>query len=246
MGSFWSALRFLTIVPLDSEEETQTNLGQSLAFFPLVGALIGLVAAGLNQLLLLIFPASVTNLLIIFILVILRGGLHLDGLMDTADGLFSQKERSKMLEVMRDSRAGAFGAIALVSSILIKWSTLNQLDPVLKWRALVLVPALGEWAIVYAAVRYTYAREGEGKGRVFTEQAHWGQFAVATLITLFLSVLLFSGGAFLLLAVFAVLAAALAAYIAGKLGGFTGDAYGALAESGEILGFLLILATFGH
>lgn len=244
MGSFWSALRFLTIVPLGSEKENQTNLGQSLTFFPLVGALIGLVAAGLNQLLLLIFPASVTNLLIVVALVILRGGLHLDGLMDTADGLFSQKERSKMLEVMRDSRVGAFGAIALVSSILIKWSTLNQLDPVLKWRALVLVPALGEWAIVYAAWHFPYAREGEGTGKIFANQVSWLQLTAASITALLLALILIEKSVLVLL-VFVPLLLILAGYIARKLGGFTGDAYGAVAELGEVLGFLLILAVVG-
>lgn len=245
MGLFWSALRFLTIVPLGSEKENQTNLGQSLTFFPLVGALIGLVAAGLNQLLLLIFPASVTNLLIVVVLVILRGGLHLDGLMDTADGLFSQKERSKMLEVMRDSRVGAFGAIALVSSMLIKWSTLNQLGPTLKWRALTLVPALGEWAIVYAVWRFPYAREGEGTGRIFANQASWLQLAAASITALLLALVLLIEKSVLVLLVFVPLLLILAGYIARKLGGFTGDAYGAVAELGEVLGFLLILAFVG-
>lgn len=241
MGSLLSAIKFLTLFPFGPDYDPR--LGKSLSFFPLVGALIGVAAAALNYLLLIVLPAAVTNLLLIALLIILRGGLHLDGLMDTADGLFSQKDRPGMLEVMRDSRVGTFGAIALVSTLLIKWSVLNQLVG-LKWRALILAPAMGEWAIVYSALRYPYARSGQGKGRIFAEQAGWLQFAVASLTALGLSAVVLERSLWLLL-LFVPFIIVTAAYLARRLGGFTGDAYGAIAEVGEIMGFLLILAVLG-
>lgn len=242
MNSLLSAVRFLTILPLGSANDTDLNLGKSLAFFPLVGAAVGLVSAGIGWILLLVFPSSVANILVVVALLALRGGLHQDGLMDTADGLFSQKDRLGALEVMRDSRVGTFGAIALVFSLLLKWSVLNQLGPALAWRALVLAPAIGEWSIVYSAQRYPYARADGGKGKIFAEQAALPQLAVASLTALGLAVLVLGSSVWPILVV-VPLTAGTAAYIARRLGGLTGDTYGAIGEAGEIMGFLLVLAA---
>jgi len=161
------------------------------------------------------------------------GGLHLDGLMDAADGLFSGKGREEALGIMRDSRVGAMGAATLVVVVALKLSLLAEALALGRFSAVVLAPAWGRWSIVYAARAYPYARAGEGMGKAFA-RAPSVQLIVATALVVALSGAAL-GMSSITYAASAAASVAATAWAARRIGGMTGDLYGAVSEVAEVL-----------
>ena len=115
MKGFLQAISFLTILPVGQSKTLEgKDLARSMAFFPLAGLVIGLLLALGHYLFSLFLPKAVVLWFVIGLLAFLTRGLHLDGLADTMDGLGSGGPKEKILEVMRDSRIGAFGVISLI------------------------------------------------------------------------------------------------------------------------------------
>ena len=127
MNQLLLALQFITRIPIRQDlNYDQPNIAASMTYYPLVGTLIGAILVVINQVGGSYFPPLVTNALLVIGLIVLTGGLHLDGLMDTCDGIFSGREKEKILEIMRDSRVGAFGVIGVVALFLLKFSLLVE------------------------------------------------------------------------------------------------------------------------
>ena len=159
------ALQFLTRIPVTIKNGVSNeDMGRSMALFPLVGLFLGTMAAAIHFLSSFVFAGSVCDLIAIVFLVAITGNMHGDGLMDTADGFFSGKPRESIPEIMHDSRVGAHGVMAGACLLLAKFVLLGQVSPSLKGAALVVVPALGRWAQVYAAAMYTYVDRRAGTG----------------------------------------------------------------------------------
>ncbi len=249
---FLAALRFLTIIPLSRRvETTPEETGRSLAYFPVVGAIIGLILAGLGWLFGLVLPDSVVNALLIVCLVVISCALHLDGFIDTCDGIAGHKSIEDRWRVMHDSRSGAFGIVGAVLLLLVKYVSLSSVPRDLLLPTLVLMPVVSRWAMVYAVFAYPYARP-EGLGRIFKQEAGRQRFALATVFTLVIGTGLAFGG-FLHLAVLLVwlsvwvLVVAMAAYFKRKFAGLTGDTYGAINEVSETFVLLLVcLMTYSR
>ncbi len=215
------------------------EVARSLGYFPLVGVIIGLILAGLYWLLRLVLPSSVVSGLLIVISVVLNGGLHLDGFVDTCDGIAGHKDAEARWQVMHDSRAGAFGIIGVFCLLLVKYVSLNSIPPNLMMATLVLMPVLSRWAMVYAIFAYPYARPS-GLGRVFKEEASWWKLTVATLIALAVVIPWFRWAGLVIMLGVWVIAAAMAAYLRRKFSGLTGDTYGAMNEVAEVSVLLLV------
>lgn len=201
---------------------------------------MGLWLSAAYWLLLRWWPTTVAAAMVLALQAGVTGGIHLDGFMDTADGLGSGKPREEALEIMRDSRTGAMGVISLMFLLLVKWSALSGLARPAAERALVLAPAFGRWAMVWAAAHYGYARSGSGLGRAFaglvgSRELAWS-FATSTLLALVLGR---EGGLLSFLAAGAV-GALVARSLAGRLGGMTGDTFGFLNEVVEAFYLLLV------
>jgi adenosylcobinamide-GDP ribazoletransferase len=216
----------------------ETDLGRSVAFFPVVGLVLGLVLAGLAALLGGALPSTVLAVLLIAALAGLTGGLHIDGLADTFDALGGGRgDRQRMLDLMRDSRIGAHGAAALVLGLLLK---VFALAAVLQRRDLTLVllfPAIGRWAVTPWIVLHPYAR-AEGLGRAFNGEARAREVAIATVIVA--AAVLLLGPRLIAPALGALAAAALfALWLRRRLGGLTGDVYGATIELAEATALVL-------
>jgi adenosylcobinamide-GDP ribazoletransferase len=239
---FLQALSFLTILPLGrglSPEEK--SLGRSMAFFPLVGLVIGLLLASGDYLLSFLFPKPIVLWLTIGLLAFLTGGLHLDGFADMMDGLGSRGSREKMLEVMRDSRIGAFGVIGLILLIGAKYLALAQIPGPSLPHSLVLTAVMGRNSMVLVCYRSPYARPGTGLARPFSENmgsremllsSAWA-LAVAFLFPGFRGLIAFLGvGLFSLLYRF---------YFMRRMGGVTGDILGASNELAEVLCLFLLI-----
>lgn len=237
--SFLAALRFLTIIPLPGRREASPEeLGRSIVYFPLVGVIIGLILVGLNWLLGLLLPSALINILLVVSLVAVSGALHLDGLVDTCDGLAGGKTVEERWRVMDDSRAGGFGIIGVCCLLLVKYVALNNVPARWLMPTLVLMPLLSRWAMVYALFAYPYAKPS-GLGKVFKQGASWLRFTIATVVTLVMAVILARLAGFVIMIAIWVIVLAVATYLKGKFGGLTGDTYGAINEVTEV--FVLIL-----
>jgi adenosylcobinamide-GDP ribazoletransferase len=230
------ALTFLTVFPwFRFSEVTPGDLARSLFWFPWVGAILGLVYWGAGAGLLNLFPAPAAAALLLVITVLLTRSLHLDGLADTVDGLGGGHTVEARLAIMKDSRLGAFGAVSLVLVLLLKFSFLLALFDQGGERALVLFPLISRWGQVLLAALAPYARPGGGLGQALTEGATPRLVVAATISALLLS-LLAGGLTGLLSLVLGGLAVwGLSRYFKRRLGGITGDVYGAVNEILETL-----------
>ena len=236
--SFPAAFQFLTSIPLPGRREVSPEqLGRATAYFPVVGLIIGLILAGLNWLLSLILPSAVVNALLIVVLVVITGALHLDGFVDTCDGIAGHKAVEDRWRVMHDSRAGAFGIVGVVLLLLVKYVSLNSIPEVFMMATLIFMPVVSRWAMVYAIFAYSYARPS-GLGTAFKQATRWPQFTAATIITFAVAVALFPffsiTGLLLIFGIW-IITALFSVYLKRKFAGLTGDTYGAINEIAEVI-----------
>ncbi len=243
-----AALRFLTIIPVPYRAEGSVEeIGRSISYFPIVGAIIGLILAGLNWLLGLLLPSAVVNGLLIVSLVVISGALHIDGFVDTCDGIAGHKTVEARWQVMHDSRAGAFGIVGAFLLLLVKYVSLSSVPETWLMATLVLMPVVSRWAMVYAVFVYPYARP-EGLGRVFKQGTSWQRFTIATIITLAVAIGLarlanityfYLAGSAIIVGIW-VIVVAMASYFKGKFSGLTGDTYGSINEVAEVCVLILV------
>ena len=237
IADFVRALQFLTRFQLVKEVDwSLAALGRSVRFFPCAGGVVGLVlggcAWGMVQIFGEVLPVHAMAALLILLEIVVTGGLHCDGFMDTMDGIFSGRSRERILEIMKDSRVGAYGAMSFALLMIVKYSF--YLDIPLQWlpMASLVMPIAGRWAVVAPLVHYPYARP-QGLGQGFGQYAGGLTVWVSLLLTLFLLAPLGVP------AVAAGLAASfvawvVASYAASILGGLTGDVYGAIIELSQL------------
>lgn len=211
-----------------------------MAYFSLVGLLLGACAAALYKLTSLVFAPPVCILFALVFLIMITGNLHGDGLMDTADGLFSGKPRERMLEIMKDSRVGSHGVTAGVIVLLTKFVLLGQMPVALQGTALMLAATLGRWSQVYGAAFYDYARPSGGTGS-FTAYVGFREIIFNSLTAVALAIFLLKLHGLILLAAALAGTALLDWYIAERIGGITGDTLGATSECIEVLTLVTML-----
>jgi adenosylcobinamide-GDP ribazoletransferase len=212
-----------------------------MAFFPLVGLVIGLLLASGYYLFSLLFAKPLVLWLTIGLLALLTGGLHLDGLADTVDGLGSGGAREKILEVMRDSRIGAFGVIGLILLIGAKYLALDQLpSPSLPY-SLILMAVTGRNAMVLVCYRSPYARSGKGLAKPFSENLGSREMVLSTASTLGITLLLMGIKGILVFSAVCLFSLGYRSFFLRKLGGVTGDILGAANELAEVLCLLLLI-----
>lgn len=238
---FLLALQFLTIIPIGTKKAVDKNrLSLCTVYFPIIGLVLGLILAGVNSLLALIpLEEFLTNVILLTLLIILTGGLHLDGLADTFDALSSRKNKSQMLEIMRDSSIGTMGVLSLICTILVKLSLLFPLGPEVKKASLISMCLLGRYALVFSMFIFSYARE-EGKAKVFMEGMNLKIFSLATVISLLCSIILLRLAGLIIFIMVVIFTFLMGRFIANKIGGMTGDTLGAINELTEVFVLLNI------
>lgn len=235
---FWTALQFLTIFPTPLRHKvTSEASGQSLPYFPLVGLILGATLLGLYYGLTFILPASVVNALLIIALVILTGAHHLDGFVDTCDGVIAGKSKKERLAIMSDSQVGTFGIVGVILLLLLKYVSLSSVRML---PALLLMPTLSRWAMVSIIFTFPYAKRS-GMGLAFKQGATWQRLAIATIIALIVSVVLLKLWGLVLMAFLWLISFGIASYFHSRLGGLTGDNYGAINELAEVLVLVLLI-----
>jgi adenosylcobinamide-GDP ribazoletransferase len=225
------ALALLTIVPIRRELHFSAR---TIIYFPLIGALLGLVLVLAFSLLRSILPAPVTAALLVACWALLTGGLHLDGLSDACDALFAATTRERRLEILRDVHLGSFGAAGLILILLLKFAALTQVNPL----AIFLAPVLARWAMVLAAC-FPLARK-EGMANIFSSGMNRRVVTIATIFTFIISV---PYGWFAVAAWFtaSLVVLVIARLAESRVGGMTGDIYGLVCECVEVS--VLIIGT---
>lgn len=246
MRSFPVAWQFLTILPWgkSSRPITPQILGRSMAFYPVIGLLLGLILWGAHSGLCFALPRTIADGLVILLLIILTGAMHLDGLADSLDGLAAGKTPEERLSIMKDHRVGTFGVVGLIMILGIKFLALHSLPDQAVGRSLLVALVLSRWSMVQLIYRAPYARREGGLGLAFKENVKSREIAIAATTSLALSLFLFRfWGGMLWLAV-GIFTLIVQSFFARKIGGITGDVLGAANETNEVLTLLLISGTW--
>src|SRR5690242_11813724 len=239
-----TAARYLTIVPLPGPPEPPPRaLGRAAGWFPVVGVVLGATLALVDQALVRVFPGLLTALLTVTMWKIFTGGLHLDGLADCLDGLGGRTPEHRRL-IMRDSRIGTFGAVGLILFLMLEIVALAGLAPDVRWRVLLVAPALGRATPPLLARLFAPARP-EGEGATFAAAVERTGALAAIVIAVAVALLVFWGVG--LAVVVAALGVALAAarFLTARFGGLTGDVLGAVVEIAELTGLLVVAGWAG-
>jgi len=238
---FWTAWRFLTVFPAPGGRGlSESGMGRSIAYFPLVGLILGAILVGLDQVLGLFLPPLLVSALLVVSLILLTGALHLDGLMDTCDGFAVRSSAVERLEVMADSRVGGFGVVGACCLILLKVISLITMPVGLRAVALLLMPALSRWSAAYAITAFPSAKK-EGLGQMFKARTSWLNIGMATVIAAALAATFLGYIGAALVVVVWVITFLLARILSLRLGGLTGDTYGAIIELSEVTNLILII-----
>jgi adenosylcobinamide-GDP ribazoletransferase len=239
VNSFLAALQFLTVFPWPRRPDRSADeVGPSAIFFPVIGFLLGLILVLVNFLLEPFASPGLASVALVTLLALLTGGLHLDGLGDTFDGLGAGGDRERMLGIMDDSHTGAFGLIAIVLLLFFKIHALESIDDE-RWHALLAAPVLGRWAMVLLGYRSQAAKPGLGSTLI--DRLETKHVIVTTFITLMLVAAILRGAGVALMISITVFTLASKNYFHRRLGGVTGDTFGAVGELSEA-SVLIILA----
>jgi adenosylcobinamide-GDP ribazoletransferase len=238
VSSFFAALQFLTVFPWPKRlERSAGEIGRSAIFFPVIGFLLGAILVLVNVWLAPHASPGLTSVALVAILALLTRSLHLDGLGDTFDGLGAGGDRERMLRVMDDSHTGAFGVIAIVLLLFFKIYAIEGIDSE-RWRALLAAPALGRWAMVLLGYRSKAAKAGLGSTLI--DHLSTKHVFLATFVTLLLVAAVLRGTGVVMMMWVAIFSLASRYYFQCRLGGVTGDIFGAVGELSETSVFVFL------
>lgn len=232
-----AAFQFFTRLPVPGSRSADPISGGSISrsakFFPLVGLVVGLGAAALHRVLSGHLSPALVAAIVLTYLVLITGGFHEDGLADAADGFGGGWTREKTLEIMRDSRIGSFGALALFLALLFRYVLLSNL-PAKSFPAYVIAAhVLCRWTTLPLSFFMAPARP-DGQGASVAQRVSLFSFALGTALALAICAFLLRRALWLPLAAAAGVTFLSALYYRGQIGGVTGDCFGATNQIAEI------------
>ncbi len=231
--SAWAAVQFLTRLPTPTLAWQQTTLSHALIFFPAVGLSLGAAAGGVSLLLRPHLPGGIVALLTVLFLILVTGGLHEDGLADCADAFGSHHGKERTLAILHDSRIGTYGALALILSIGSRILLLAALPSDRILPVLVAAVTLSRWSILPLSL-LPPANPGTGQGATIAGRTSPLVFLLGTAFAMAVV-----GGALRVEAIPMVLGAATivllsAGFYRRRIGGTTGDCFGATVQLVEL------------
>lgn len=234
IDDFLVATQFLTRLPVPRVRFDPDSLSRAAKFFPVVGLGMGLGASALQRIAVPHLSRPLVALLVLIFLVLVTGGLHEDGLADTADGFGGGWNREQVLTILRDSRIGSFGALALVLSVLARVLLLSSL-PVNRFTAFVVsAHVLCRWTTLPLSYFLAPARESDGQGARIARKISPASLLIGTLMS-FAIVFYFMRTEFWIPVLVALVITALSGlYYSRRIGGVTGDCFGATNQFTEI------------
>ncbi|KPU27725.1 cobalamin synthase [Caloranaerobacter sp. TR13] len=241
MKSFLLMITFLTRLPIKVRLQfTEKDFIKGIRYLPIVGLIIGILLWAVSQI--NYFTDRAVTVLFVWIFYIwITGGLHLDGLADSFDGIFSNRNKEKILDIMKDSRIGTFGVIGIIFIILLNIVLSYFVD----FKVLLIIPVLGRSCGVLSCAINTYARKDKGMGKAFVEYSNFKNAIFVILITIIITIMFFDytlAFSEILIFLYALL---LGMYFKKKIGGMTGDTIGAVIELSQTFSLLLFYLLRG-
>jgi len=239
---FRTALAFLTRLPVPAPPWSSGGLARAAVWFPVVGLVVGGVAAAVRVAAGLVLPSEPATVLALAAAILVTGAFHEDGLADAADGLGAHVDRARKLEIMRDSRVGTYGSLGVVLPLLLAYATLSGLDAEDFSRAAVCGHVLGRWSTLPQAFFLPPARD-VGSGALVRVSVPALLIGTAVTVAVLLGLGGLVGGATALgVAVIIGLASALG--LRRVLGGATGDTFGAVNKITEVATYAALVAVW--
>ena len=267
MMGFWSALAFLSRLPVPEEAHlAPIDQPRVAGWFGAAGLALGLLTALVAEAAMMLLGPWVGAGVAVAAGVLMTGALHEDALADVCDAFFAKRDREKMLDIMKDSRIGSFGAIGLICLLGLKYAGLagvggittsgHALYAVILTKhsiplsplsvnvipALLVMPVMGRWSQVFAAALSPYARSKSGTGSFIVEDTTARHMLCASLLPLCLLWFFYALMGFVIFAIIGIFALMWIWYIKKKIGGITGDTLGATNEMVELMFLLSLIA----
>ncbi len=245
ISGFITAVRTLSVLPVPGRDAE--NQASALPWFPVVGCLLGLIVYGVSVLGGLLpggpWPEGTAAVLVLAGIILTRG-LHLDGLSDWADGFWASRDRSRILEIMKDSAIGTFGTLALIIVLMIKWVSLSRL--ITSGQAVWIIAAyiVSRTIQVDLAVSFSYARPDGGTAAGFVDGGRYRHLAISLISAVILLAALCGPTAIAALIPAWLVGRALGMWSRKRIGGVTGDILGAAGELAETV-ILFVCASTG-
>lgn len=241
-SDFFAALQFLTRIPVSSLYEPD-SLARAVKFFPVVGLVIGACAALLNVLLAPHLPRLVSALLIVAFLALITGCLHEDGLADAADAFGGGWTREQILTILKDSRIGSYGCAALTLSLIARVTLLAALPSNQVARYLIASQVLSRWTTLplsafLPAARTLAASDNAGQGARIAQRTSLGVVIFGSVFSFAVAAVALRMNAFAAVAGPILLTLVSGAYYKSRIGGVTGDCFGATNQLTEIFVYL--------
>lgn len=245
MKGLFQAVGFLTVVPVGrwSAAGEGGSLAPAMKWFPVVGALQGTVLAGAAYGLSHILPWPLISALLIALLAFTNGAFHLDGFIDTVDGLAGGSSPTDRLRIMKDTSAGAVGVAAVVILLIVKYAALLTLSGEYVLGAVFLFPVAGRWAMVPLGASLPYARDDGGLAAAF-DGVGKGALLLATVLTVAFTVPVAGVHGLVSLVVVLFCTVLAAVFFKARLGGVTGDVYGFHSELSEVIFLITLISMY--
>lgn len=234
------AFQFFSRIPINKEVDfNEGNIKYCIFFYPLIGGIIG-VLSSLMYYILLKSNLNIASLAAVFMMIYLTGGIHIDGLSDTFDGFLSSRDRERSLEIMKDSRVGTFGAISIIMILLSKYVIISSFSDSLPL-ALILSMVNSRIVLIRIISTKKTARPG-GLGDMFNK-SNPGRL-ILYCWTLYITILLILNISYIIpLIITFIFGELFSKWSYKKIGGMTGDTYGAIVEIGESLSLMAYLGV---
>ena len=241
MKRFISILQFMTRIPINIDTGFDEEFHKTITYFPLVGLVLGVLIYIIGLVSGIFFDSFITSIIVTLALVILTGGLHIDGLGDTFDAIYSYRDKERMLEIMKDSRLGTNSLLAIMFLILLKigfiYSIINNN---LLW-TVIFMPVVARLGVIVMMYKTVTPREN-GMGNLFIGKASTSMFTIAILYTIILMIgiskLIFLASTFeamMLISTIIIFNNLFKKHIYKKIDGVTGDILGCTIELGELI-----------
>ena len=238
LENFVIAIGFLTKLPIPkSMDFSSRKLADGLLFAPLIGLLIGGLVVIFSFLSALLFPKYIVAALIMVFYVYITGGLHIDGLGDLGDGMFSGRRGFGFYEVMKDSRLGTGGFLTIIFVLFLDYLLLVDivgLDDNLNLKLLLLLPVAGRLGMLFGGIIGRYPKDYEGSGKMFIDGRNFGNSWWMLMIVLVMFFIILNWYGLIIYAALLILSVVMIERWKNRLGGITGDMCGALVEYSQM------------
>lgn len=239
-----AALQFLTKIPVKAQVLPSNEIGKSVSFFTIVGAIIGLILALGYKTFSSVFPQGVSIVMVLALEVLIVGGIHLDGFADTIDGFTGGgRDKEKILKIMEDASVGSFGIIGLILLFLVKFVAITSIPQEGIVISLIMACILSRWAMSFSTAFYKPAKTA-GLGSDFISSCGVREFSYASFVALVLCIIFLKAS--LLIVIPLVLANIILFnfYAVRRIGGLTGDTLGAINEIVEAVVLVVLSAIY--